>query len=415
MFVSYAQNFEDIMLWRALGGVENGFYIDIGAHDPVVDSVSQGFYQRGWRGVHVEPVAHWAQRLREGRPDEIVIEAALAAHEGVVRLHEVEGTGLSTARDGIAAAHAAAGFMTRVVEVGCTTLDRVLEPHAAREIHWLKIDVEGFESEVLAGWRGSVRPWIVVIESTLPGSTQASYAAWEPGLLARGYTFAWFDGLNRFYVSHSHADLMRAFEHGAGVFDDFSLSGTATSSFCAVVNARADAALHDADALTARLREREQALSASEARAVSLDRALDESRRRAQALQTHVDAMTRTLSWRITAPLRGLSAARRTAASPGTLVQGALVLAKRAGVYQRLAPWLRERYPEAWARAKRVMLSAPRPTLATASPQNVATRGLIAHDTDEAEGFDALAAKGSASVRDIEALIQRQLKHQRSA
>jgi|SRR5262245_3315890 len=56
MVISYAQNFEDIILWRALKHVEKGFYIDIGAQDPVVDSVSLAFYEKGWRGVHVEPV-----------------------------------------------------------------------------------------------------------------------------------------------------------------------------------------------------------------------------------------------------------------------------------------------------------------------------------------------------------------------
>ena len=53
MFVSYAQNFEDVILNRALKSVTNGFYIDIGAEDPVTDSVSLAFYNKGWRGVHV--------------------------------------------------------------------------------------------------------------------------------------------------------------------------------------------------------------------------------------------------------------------------------------------------------------------------------------------------------------------------
>ena len=47
---SYAQNFEDVILWRALEHVERGFYIDIGAQDPVVDSVSLAFYERGLAG-----------------------------------------------------------------------------------------------------------------------------------------------------------------------------------------------------------------------------------------------------------------------------------------------------------------------------------------------------------------------------
>lgn len=54
--VSYAQNFEDVMLWRALGHIENGFYVDIGAQHPTIDSVSKAFYERGWSGINVEPV-----------------------------------------------------------------------------------------------------------------------------------------------------------------------------------------------------------------------------------------------------------------------------------------------------------------------------------------------------------------------
>ena len=73
---SYAQNFEDVVLWRALREVENGAYLDIGAHDPVVDSVSKAFYDAGWRGVHVEPEPEAAEKLREARPDETVLEVA---------------------------------------------------------------------------------------------------------------------------------------------------------------------------------------------------------------------------------------------------------------------------------------------------------------------------------------------------
>ena len=47
-FISYAQNFEDVMLWRALKHVENGFYIDVGANEafalrtPFAHELSEG-------------------------------------------------------------------------------------------------------------------------------------------------------------------------------------------------------------------------------------------------------------------------------------------------------------------------------------------------------------------------------------
>ena len=53
--------------------MERGFYIHIGAQHPEIDSVSKAFFDRGWQGVHVEPVPHYANLLREARPGDRVI------------------------------------------------------------------------------------------------------------------------------------------------------------------------------------------------------------------------------------------------------------------------------------------------------------------------------------------------------
>jgi len=223
LFVSYAQNFEDVMLWRALQHVDKGRYVDVGAQDPVADSVSQAFYERGWRGLHVEPSAQYARKLREARPDETVIEAAAASKTGHLEFFEIADSGLSTADAKIAARHQKSGFTVKKVVVPCVTLDPVLE-RAGAEVHWLKIDVEGFEREVLAGWRASaVRPWIVLIESTRPLLDTQSHRAWERLILHKSYAFAYFDGLNRFYVSKEHPELMAAFTRGPNVYDRFAL------------------------------------------------------------------------------------------------------------------------------------------------------------------------------------------------
>ena len=110
MFISYAQNFEDVMLWRALRHVEGGRYIDIGAQDPNIDSVSLAFYKLGWRGVHVEPIPVYAEALRLSRPDETVIEAAVNNRQGAIEFFEVPNTGLSTGDPGIAAGHGHHGY-----------------------------------------------------------------------------------------------------------------------------------------------------------------------------------------------------------------------------------------------------------------------------------------------------------------
>ena len=103
-FISYAQNFEDVMLWRALKHIEKGFYVDVGAQHPVIDSVSKAFYERGWRGIHIEPVPQYAELLRKDRPDETVLQVALGDAEGTLELNVIPETGLSTCVDAYAQA-----------------------------------------------------------------------------------------------------------------------------------------------------------------------------------------------------------------------------------------------------------------------------------------------------------------------
>lgn len=241
--ISHAQNFEDVMLWRALGHVAAGRYVDIGAQDPVVDSVSLLFFEHGWRGTHVDASPEYAQRLRESRPGETVIQAAVAAKAGTLAFFEIPGTGLGTGDAAIAKKHAKAGFEAREIVVPALTLDDVLEREGAGDIHWLKIDVEGGEKAALQGWKASpARPWIVVVESTLPLSQTPSHKAWEKLVLAKGYKFAYFDGLNRFYVSDRHPQLRKAFETGPNVFDGFSIGPDASAPYAAVLNDRRRAA-----------------------------------------------------------------------------------------------------------------------------------------------------------------------------
>lgn len=219
---SYAQNFEDVMLWRALGRVENGFYIDVGAHDPVVDSVSKAFYEHGWRGVHVEPLAEYAAALRHDRPDELVIEAVLAAQAGTQNFYHIPQTGLSTGTQEFATRHQNCGWQVNEITVPATTLAAVFTEVGDRPIHWLKIDVEGMEAEVLAGWgTHPARPWIVVVEATEPNSETPTWCIWEQFLIDRNYIFAFFDGLNRFYVGSQHQELILILGIPANIFDRF--------------------------------------------------------------------------------------------------------------------------------------------------------------------------------------------------
>ncbi|MBE7210452.1 MAG: FkbM family methyltransferase [Gluconacetobacter diazotrophicus] len=248
-FISYAQNCEDVMLWRALKGVGRGFYVDLGAQHPDVDSVTRAFYDRGWHGVDVEPSAEYAALLRAARPRDVVLELALGDEPGEAEFLDVPSTGLSTTDPGGAERVRELGLPSRTRRVTVSTLADVARRHAAGEVHFLKIDVEGAERAVLAGADlFAFRPWIILVEATVPGTQEPSHADWEPILLAAGYEFAWFDGLNRFYLASERADALRPhFASPPNVFDDFIRSADG-AWFSRVAAAETELAVLRADA-----------------------------------------------------------------------------------------------------------------------------------------------------------------------
>jgi FkbM family methyltransferase len=268
---SYAQNFEDVMLWRALGHIESGTYIDVGAQDPVVDSVSLAFHEHGWHGIHVEPTPRYADLLRQQRPGDTVIQAAVGSGPGVLRFFEIPDTGISTADATIAAQHRERGFDVRETTVPCIALSEIFDTCTAPEIHWLKVDVEGFEQQVLCSWRPSaVRPWIVVVESTLPLTQIETRENWEATLVAYGYAHVYFDGLNRYYVSSEHPELQAAFSAPPNVFDQFTLNGTASATYHKKIEERCQEKVADAAAQV----EQQKQLTSSEIERLTLSLAL---------------------------------------------------------------------------------------------------------------------------------------------
>ena len=222
MMISYAQNYEDVMLLRALGDVERGFYVDVGAQDPVDDSVTKAFYRLGWRGINIEAVPRWHAKLVDDRPHDVNLNVIASAGAGSATFYEVADSGLSTLDADLAKQHAGSGHAVTTHRIECRTLDSILEQHAAPEIHFLKIDVEGSEADVLAGLSlRRFRPWILLIESRAPNSTIETHDAWEPGVLAAGYGFVYDDGLNRFYIAQEQAARARHFASPPNFWDRF--------------------------------------------------------------------------------------------------------------------------------------------------------------------------------------------------
>ncbi|WP_085707166.1 FkbM family methyltransferase [Pseudomonas sp. B35(2017)] len=219
-FISYAENFEDVRLWRALKHCETGFYIDVGANDPIQNSVTKSFYDHGWQGINIEPVQDFYDALRQHRPRDINLQCVATDQPGELTFYSIPDTGLSTADPAVAQARKDLGMNVRTLTVNARTLTSICEEHAAdRPIHFLKIDVEGHEETVLRGMDFTrFRPMIILIET--PWERDHT---WEHLVTGAGYQNVLFDGLNCYFLANEHLNLKPAFDLPPCNLDGFRL------------------------------------------------------------------------------------------------------------------------------------------------------------------------------------------------
>ncbi|MFO0850336.1 MAG: FkbM family methyltransferase [Gemmataceae bacterium] len=202
----------------------DGFYIDVGAADPVELSVTKFFYDRGWSGINVEPQSHYYAALCADRPRDTNLQLVLSDAPGEVTFYEAPThPGWAGADPGTVNRLQAEGITVVPRTVQAVTLAEVCEKHVGgRTIDFLKVDVEGHERAVLAGGDFKrFRPRVVVIEATEVGKPDLNYDRWEDVVLAADYRFAAFDGLNRYYVRAEDEALIPALQVPANVHDEF--------------------------------------------------------------------------------------------------------------------------------------------------------------------------------------------------
>ncbi len=231
--ISYAQNLEDVLIERFFRGDAPQTYIDVGAAHPSYHSVTKHFYNSRWTGINIEPRSHFFEKLSVERPRDHNLNCAISDTAGQLTFYEVtcpdfpgaDTGGLSTLDAERADDYCRQGFEVQAKQVPIRTLSQILEEKAWQEIGFLKIDVEGFELQVVRGLDlGRWRPRLVVAESTLPTTDIVCDDDVQQHLQSSGYVAAAYDGLNRFYIREEDRERLPRLQAPANVTDGYVLA-----------------------------------------------------------------------------------------------------------------------------------------------------------------------------------------------
>ena len=211
--ISFAQNFEDVILNRAFEHQETGFYVDIGCGDPVIDNVTFNLYRNGWRGLVVDGELSVLSEYSLHRPLDIVRHAWLSAKREKRAWVHSDVVGLSRLATG-------APGDTDAVTVFTERVSDLLAEGGWTSIDVLKIDCEGADFEIL---RGSAlrryRPRVVVIE-VLNQNEKPTRNLWLTWYMRfHGYKKCLFDGVNIFFCLRTEKEIAKAISYPVCVRD----------------------------------------------------------------------------------------------------------------------------------------------------------------------------------------------------
>lgn len=221
--ISYSQlgQNEDLILYSVLKDYDNIFYIDVGCNDPVIDSVTKLFYDiKNAHGINIDPQERLISYADNERPRDINLCCAVSDECGNSNVYIQ--SGITTLLE--------ENIIDELYEKTTSVLTRKLSDickeyiSGEQVIHFLKIDVEGYERKVLLSADfNKYRPMIIVLESTYPNTDIPCFDKWEDILLDNKYHLAFEFGVNRYYTADEHSELDSRFRSATELADEYAL------------------------------------------------------------------------------------------------------------------------------------------------------------------------------------------------
>lgn len=166
--ISFSQEGEDSLLMRIFNAKPDGFYVDVGAHDPQRFSNSYSFYRRGWKGINIDPLPGSKAKFDLQRPRDINLEMGVSSRKGKMLYYSFSEPALNTFDSITANTYASHSKLLAEINIEVSPLRDILGVYLPPgvSIDFLSIDVEGLDLDVLRSndW-ARFRPRFVLTEA----------------------------------------------------------------------------------------------------------------------------------------------------------------------------------------------------------------------------------------------------------
>lgn len=223
--ISYAQNAEDIVLYRTFKSEPIGFYVDLGAGHPERGSVTKLLHDKlGWYGLDIEPLPYLSEELKAERTRSKVLNITVSnsSQGGTQKFYEFpEDWALSTLDPQIAQSHMSKGLKSKEHYLPSICINDILQDNFVKKnFELLKVDIEGKDYEVLNSldfekWS----PKVILAETLCPIKKERRNDLIPELLLKKGYKETLFDGINSFFLHKDSIHLEKNLSLGANCLD----------------------------------------------------------------------------------------------------------------------------------------------------------------------------------------------------
>lgn len=141
-------------------GYKNGFFMDVGAHDGVLLNNTLYFEKyNNWTGINVEPIKSVYDKLAANRPTSTNLNCAVSDVDGTAQFYCNTGytemlSGLKNHYDErhlhrLNKENREHNTTTKVIDVDTKRIETICDTYNITRIHYLSIDVEGAEFNVV--------------------------------------------------------------------------------------------------------------------------------------------------------------------------------------------------------------------------------------------------------------------------